>query len=59
MGTEEEFDYLSLKSIKRAELVEVDGVHLTDDTAENWDSLWHFKARPDDLLICTYPKAGR
>uniref|UniRef100_A0ABM5GSI8 Sulfotransferase n=2 Tax=Pogona vitticeps TaxID=103695 RepID=A0ABM5GSI8_9SAUR len=58
MSTEEKFDFHSLKSIKRADLVEVDGVHLIDGTAENWESLWGFKAQPDDLLISTYPKAG-
>ncbi|KAJ7313877.1 hypothetical protein JRQ81_005649 [Phrynocephalus forsythii] len=58
MGTKEDSSYGSLKSIKRAVLVEVGGVHLTNDSAENWDTLWGFKARPDDILISTYPKAG-
>ncbi|XP_007421487.1 sulfotransferase 1C2-like [Python bivittatus] len=51
----EEFDPGSLK---RSELVEVEGVPLLDTTAANQELLRSFKAQPDDLLICTYPKAG-
>ncbi|KAH0626569.1 hypothetical protein JD844_001631 [Phrynosoma platyrhinos] len=58
MGVESQLETWSPESIKRATLVEVEGVSLTNDLAENWDSLWAFKARPDDLLISTYPKAG-
>nr|XP_028607635.1 sulfotransferase 1C2-like isoform X2 [Podarcis muralis] len=47
-----------MEPIKRTELVEVDGIPCLKDTADNWQRLWAFKARPDDLLICTYPKAG-
>ncbi|XP_054849081.1 sulfotransferase 1C2-like [Eublepharis macularius] len=49
---------LDPKFIKRSLLVEVEGVPLISAIAEEWGSLWDFKARPDDLLICTYPKAG-
>lgn len=28
-------------------------------TCETWDQIWKFQAKPDDLLISTYPKAGR
>lgn len=45
--------------IKRSNLVEVEGIPLLKETANKWDLLWGFKARPDDLLICTYPKAGK
>nr|XP_056719795.1 sulfotransferase 1C2-like [Euleptes europaea] len=44
--------------IKRSKPVEVEGVLLARGTAENWSLLRAFAARPDDLLICTYPKAG-
>ncbi|KAJ6654392.1 hypothetical protein lerEdw1_006985 [Lerista edwardsae] len=49
-----------LKALKltRTTLQEVKGVHLLKSTAENWASIETFQARPDDLLICTYPKAG-
>ncbi|KAL8176881.1 UNVERIFIED_CONTAM: hypothetical protein K2H54_039757 [Gekko kuhli] len=49
---------LDPRSIRRSSLVEVQGVPLVSSTAEEWGDLWGFKARPDDLLICTYPKAG-
>uniref|UniRef100_A0A8C6X9R4 Sulfotransferase n=1 Tax=Naja naja TaxID=35670 RepID=A0A8C6X9R4_NAJNA len=39
-------------------LVEVEGTSLLDNTAANLDLLRNFKAQPNDLLICTYPKAG-
>ncbi|XP_015277293.1 PREDICTED: sulfotransferase 1C1-like [Gekko japonicus] len=46
------------RSIQRETLVDIQGVPLFSTTLEKWDPLWSFKARPDDLLICTYPKAG-
>ncbi|KAL7990042.1 hypothetical protein Chor_012708 [Crotalus horridus] len=42
---------------KRLKLVEVEGTSLLDSTAANLELLRNFKAQPDDLLICTYPKA--
>ncbi|NXG81183.1 ST1C1 Sulfotransferase, partial [Baryphthengus martii] len=42
----------------RAELVELKGVPLTKPIYSTWDQLQKFKARPDDLLIATYAKAG-
>ncbi|XP_053216757.1 sulfotransferase 1C2-like [Podarcis raffonei] len=47
-----------MEPIKRTEMVEVDGIPFLKNTADNWQRLWAFKARPDDLLICTYPKSG-
>ncbi|KAK9397408.1 sulfotransferase 1C2-like [Crotalus adamanteus] len=44
--------------LKRSKLVEVEGISLLDSTAANLELLRNFKAQPDDLLICTYPKAG-
>ncbi|XP_062993340.1 sulfotransferase 1C2-like isoform X1 [Elgaria multicarinata webbii] len=49
---------LDPKFLKRLKMVELEGVPLIKDTVEQWDAIWNFKARPDDLLICTYPKAG-
>ncbi|XP_054850594.1 sulfotransferase 1C2-like [Eublepharis macularius] len=51
-------EVLDCNLIKRSKLVEVKGVPLIINTATNWGHLWAFKARPEDLLICTYPKAG-
>ncbi|XP_048373839.1 sulfotransferase 1C2-like [Sphaerodactylus townsendi] len=45
-------------SIERSLLVEVEHVPVVSSLAEEWGNVWGFKARPDDLLICTYPKAG-
>ncbi|KAH0626571.1 hypothetical protein JD844_001633 [Phrynosoma platyrhinos] len=58
MTLESDLEVLNLKSVMRQKLVEVEGVPLYSRTAENWGSIWNFKARPDDLIICTYPKSG-
>ncbi|XP_044303838.1 sulfotransferase 1C2-like isoform X2 [Varanus komodoensis] len=58
MDNELELFEKDFASIKRMALAEVEGIPLTGDVAKNWNSLWGFKARPDDLLISTYPKAG-
>ncbi|KAJ6654429.1 hypothetical protein lerEdw1_007022 [Lerista edwardsae] len=49
---------LDSKSFERLPLVDVEGVPLLSTTAEHWGHIWAFQARPDDLLICTYPRAG-
>ncbi|NWU54215.1 ST1C1 Sulfotransferase, partial [Dromas ardeola] len=50
---------LSLKqTVSRAALDEVEGIPLTKPICSTWDQVWKFKARPDDLLIATYAKAG-
>lgn len=50
---------LSLEqTVDRVELREIKGVSLTTPTYSIWDQVWKFKARPDDLLISTYAKAG-
>uniref|UniRef100_A0A8C3FTC6 Sulfotransferase n=1 Tax=Chrysemys picta bellii TaxID=8478 RepID=A0A8C3FTC6_CHRPI len=45
-------------SIGRPELGEVEGILLSQATCNEWQRIQSFQARPDDLLICTYPKAG-
>ncbi|XP_060137563.1 sulfotransferase 1C2 isoform X2 [Zootoca vivipara] len=49
---------LDPKLSQRSELVEVDGIPLLSGAAERWGRISIFEARGDDLLICTYPKAG-
>uniref|UniRef100_A0A8C0GTZ5 Sulfotransferase n=1 Tax=Chelonoidis abingdonii TaxID=106734 RepID=A0A8C0GTZ5_CHEAB len=34
------------------------GILLSQSTCNEWQRIQSFQARPDDLLICTYPKAG-
>lgn len=31
---------------------------MTNYFTDNWDNVQNFQARPDDILIATYPKAG-
>ncbi|NWW91212.1 ST1C1 Sulfotransferase, partial [Rhynochetos jubatus] len=45
-------------TVSRAEIGKVEGIPLTKTICSTWDQLWKFKARPDDLLIATYAKAG-
>ncbi len=42
----------------RAELFDFHGISMTHNFADNWENVQNFKARPDDILIATYPKAG-
>ncbi|NWR71360.1 ST1C1 Sulfotransferase, partial [Centropus unirufus] len=42
----------------RSELGELEGIPLAKPMCNIWDQVWKFKARPDDLLIATYAKAG-
>ncbi|VTJ88703.1 Hypothetical predicted protein [Marmota monax] len=43
---------------KQSQLKEVAGIPLQSTTVDNWSQIQNFEAKPDDLLICTYPKAG-
>uniref|UniRef100_A0A8C8Y1V3 Sulfotransferase n=1 Tax=Panthera leo TaxID=9689 RepID=A0A8C8Y1V3_PANLE len=40
------------------QLREVAGIPLQASTVDNWSQIQNFEAKPDDLLICTYPKSG-
>ncbi|XP_060234718.1 sulfotransferase 1 family member D1 isoform X1 [Meriones unguiculatus] len=42
----------------RRDLVDVQGIPLFWSIAEEWSQVESFEARPDDLLISTYPKSG-
>ncbi|KAH0626342.1 hypothetical protein JD844_001278 [Phrynosoma platyrhinos] len=55
MSREQEED---LKPKERPQLGEIDGIPLAKTTCNEWARIQSFQAKPDDLLICTYPKAG-
>ncbi|KAJ6667465.1 hypothetical protein lerEdw1_016586 [Lerista edwardsae] len=42
----------------RYEVDEVEGIPLTKKMCDRWNKTWAFQAKPDDLLIATYAKAG-
>ncbi|MBN3315725.1 ST1S3 sulfotransferase, partial [Atractosteus spatula] len=44
--------------VKRPELIEFRGVCMSHIFTNNFDNVEKFQARPDDILIATYPKAG-
>nr|XP_020835166.1 sulfotransferase 1C1 [Phascolarctos cinereus] len=37
---------------------EINGILMTKMISDHWDKIWNFQAKPDDLLIATYAKAG-
>lgn len=43
---------------RQTKLKEVAGIPLPATIVDNWNQIQNFKAKPDDLLICTYPKSG-
>lgn len=44
---------------RRFPLVPVAGIPLMEPIAQQWGPIATFRARPDDLLIATYPKSGQ
>ncbi|XP_076023187.1 cytosolic sulfotransferase 1-like [Genypterus blacodes] len=46
------------KSLTRPELFDFHGVLMTHNFTNNWEKVENFQARPDDVVIATYPKAG-
>ncbi|KAK2851591.1 hypothetical protein Q5P01_007867 [Channa striata] len=42
----------------RPELFDFHGVSMTHYFTDSWERVQSFQARPDDILIATYPKAG-
>lgn len=50
---------LQMELPPRPTLFDFHGVSMSRYFTDNWDNIQNFKARPDDILIATYPKAGR
>ncbi|KAL8176879.1 UNVERIFIED_CONTAM: hypothetical protein K2H54_039734 [Gekko kuhli] len=46
------------EAYQRYPLVPVQGIPLMEPIVRSWARVENFEARPDDLLIATYPKAG-
>ncbi|XP_017561241.1 cytosolic sulfotransferase 2-like isoform X3 [Pygocentrus nattereri] len=44
--------------LPRPEIFDFHGVSMTHYFTDNWENVQNFKARPDDIVIATYPKAG-
>ncbi|XP_076597652.1 cytosolic sulfotransferase 3-like isoform X2 [Chaetodon auriga] len=44
--------------LRRAELFDFHGVPMTHFFTDTWEDVQNFQARPDDILIATYTKAG-
>ncbi|KAK2851587.1 hypothetical protein Q5P01_007863 [Channa striata] len=42
----------------RPQLFDFHGVPMTRYFTDNWENVQNFQAKPDDILIATYPKAG-
>lgn len=44
--------------LPHGEVSQIDGITLGKQTCRLWKEIWAFQARPDDLVIASYPKAG-
>ncbi|KAJ3610385.1 hypothetical protein NHX12_022477 [Muraenolepis orangiensis] len=43
----------------RLQIFDFHGVSMVPKFTDNWENIQSFKARPDDILIATYPKAEK
>lgn len=43
----------------RPELFDFHGVSMSHFFTDNWDNIQNFQAKPDDVYIASYPKAGQ
>uniref|UniRef100_A0A8B9L1W6 Sulfotransferase n=1 Tax=Astyanax mexicanus TaxID=7994 RepID=A0A8B9L1W6_ASTMX len=46
------------ETFSRPALFDFEGVSMINFFTDNWENIQNFKARPDDILVATYPKAG-
>ncbi|XP_028979738.2 cytosolic sulfotransferase 1 [Esox lucius] len=53
-----EFNMENTELPTRPLLFDFHGVSMTHYFTDNWEKIQNFQARPDDILIATYPKAG-
>ncbi|XP_020835162.1 sulfotransferase 1C1-like [Phascolarctos cinereus] len=44
--------------LQEVQVKEINAVLLTKGMSDNWESIWNFQAKPNDLLIASYPKSG-
>ncbi|KAL6456658.1 hypothetical protein MHYP_G00352020 [Metynnis hypsauchen] len=44
--------------MSRPELFDFEGISMVHYFTDNWENIQKFQAKPDDILIATYPKAG-
>ncbi|KAM8830036.1 sulfotransferase family 1, cytosolic sulfotransferase 4 isoform 2-T2 [Synchiropus picturatus] len=57
-ATRQRQHHTTMAEITRPQLYDFHGVHMTHYFTDNWDKVQSFQARPDDILLATYPKAG-
>ncbi|KAL1021529.1 hypothetical protein UPYG_G00014450 [Umbra pygmaea] len=53
-----EFNSKDIEHLSRPPLFDFHGVSMIHCFTDNWENIQKFQARPDDILIATYPKAG-
>lgn len=49
---------ISQMDLLRPKLFDFHGVSMTHFFTDNWDNIQNFKAKSDDVVVATYPKAG-
>ncbi|KAI5101501.1 cytosolic sulfotransferase 3 [Silurus meridionalis] len=54
----EGLDFTSMTLNRRPELFEFEGITMSHYFTDNWENIQKFQAKPDDILVATYPKAG-
>uniref|UniRef100_A0A3P9DEC3 Sulfotransferase n=1 Tax=Maylandia zebra TaxID=106582 RepID=A0A3P9DEC3_9CICH len=47
-----------MESLSRPTLFDFHGVCMTNYFTDNWENVQNFRARPDDIVLASYPKAG-